>query len=512
MSFQVDALEQDALEVLSMVRSLKNSLAPINRIPPEILSLLPDYSDEDDPDSDQVPITLTHVCHSWREIFTSRSSLWTDLDLTSIDKTRTFIQRSKSSPLDIYAGFQDDEAYLYLDDALSLVIPHIPRLRSLALYCGAIPEALRNLCHAPLLEDLEIQLASLNNHTLDIPLLNGDLPSLLSLTLGAKIIRLPQKKMSNLRELSLSCDPGALTMTQILDFLESAPLLHIEIMGSIPSSCDALPQRIVTLRHLETLEITADRIHCIVKHLRIPVGASVKVWAKFRGEAFPLLEYLWGTSPNIKNISHTSAVNLSFGFNQRRAKLSGPSGSLCLSGHWENQVTPSTTLDYRILRALGPRILSTTERLTISYYDLPDLANIEECLVFQTLRSMNNLQSLALSRGNDQPFIFALNPAKNSSEAVLCPSLKKLNLFRGPWRPTNDLAVVDMARGRALRGARLSSVKIVTFGCTGTPVRETEMSELREHVTQVKLMVETINDGLLPSWEYLPDEAGDRWG
>ena len=58
----MNALEQDALEVLSLVRSVKNSFAPVTRIPPEILSDIPDYYDEDDVDQDL--ITLTHVCRS----------------------------------------------------------------------------------------------------------------------------------------------------------------------------------------------------------------------------------------------------------------------------------------------------------------------------------------------------------------------------------------------------------------------------------------------------------------
>ena len=38
-------------------------------------------------------------------------------------------------------------------------------------------------------------------------------------------------------------------------------------------------------------------------------------------------------------------------------------------------------------------------------------------------------------------------------------------------------------------------------------MRGREVLELREHVTQVEHMIDTI-----PSWEYLPDETGDRWG
>ena len=192
MPFQADVLEQDALEVLSNIRFLKNSFVPINRIPSEILSLIPDYSDEDDPD--EASITLTHVCRSWREIFISCPSLWTSLTFTDTDKTRTFIERSKFSPLNIYASNLNDETYL--DDALSLVMPHIPRLKSLSFHSDAIPDTLRNfLCHVPLLEDLEIHIDSPQAQTLDIPLLNGDLPSLRTLSLVGDVVRLPQKKM-----------------------------------------------------------------------------------------------------------------------------------------------------------------------------------------------------------------------------------------------------------------------------------------------------------------------------
>ena len=43
---ELNSLEQDAFEVLRLVRSIKNSLAPITRIPPEVLSLIPDHYDE----------------------------------------------------------------------------------------------------------------------------------------------------------------------------------------------------------------------------------------------------------------------------------------------------------------------------------------------------------------------------------------------------------------------------------------------------------------------------------
>jgi len=123
LSLQVGLLEQDALELLSLVRSMKNDFAPISRIPGVALSLIPDYWGRCHMDGDL--IALTHVCRTWRRLFTSRPSLWTRLDFANMDKTRTYIERFGSSPLE--AIIQNNENKVYLEDALLLEIPHTKR-------------------------------------------------------------------------------------------------------------------------------------------------------------------------------------------------------------------------------------------------------------------------------------------------------------------------------------------------------------------------------------------------
>jgi len=61
--------------------------------------MIPDYWE--DSERDEASITLTHVCRGWRELFVSRPSLWTRLDCRSIEKTRVYIERSKTSPFEI---------------------------------------------------------------------------------------------------------------------------------------------------------------------------------------------------------------------------------------------------------------------------------------------------------------------------------------------------------------------------------------------------------------------------
>ena len=135
--FQVDTLERDALDVLSLDLSVKKPLAPVNRIPAEVLSLIPDHLDEDKGDADQDLIALTHVSRNWRSALVSRSSLWTRLDCMDIDKTRTYIQRSGLFPLEILLKKDKDDGYL--DDAFALVIPHIHRIKSLTRTSYQLP-------------------------------------------------------------------------------------------------------------------------------------------------------------------------------------------------------------------------------------------------------------------------------------------------------------------------------------------------------------------------------------
>ena len=469
----MDSLEQEAFEVLSLVRSLKNSFAPINRIPPEVFTLIPDHYDANHAERDL--IRSTHVCRSWRETLISRSSLWTHLDFTNVDKTRTFIRRSESSPLDIDLINWENETEI--DNALSLIIPHVARLRSLVIRTDAIPEP-----------------------TLDPGQFGDDLSSLRELTLRGVITHLPWKNMANLRIFELCCPiEHEVTVTQFLDFFESAPLLHtIDINDSIPESSDAPPERIVSLCHLKSLVFIADLdpMHSILRHLNIPVGASLMVWTRISGEESPLPDYFPETSPNIKNLSHVTAVNLCFHNEYKCAQLAGPSGSFRFHVPWGDQTTPSFIVDHRILRSIIPRILSKTHRLTISGYLHPGPANVDECPIFQALSSTNGLRTLMLVECKTQPFILALNPEKNGSKLVLCPNLEEIILYASSWSFIKTL--ISMAKGRASRGVKLSSITLIGLGSSAPGP---EMSKLRDHVMNMEYRAEVET----PEWDYLPD-------
>ena len=505
--FQVDALERDALEILSLVRSVKNSLAPINRIPTEVLSLIPDYFDEDEGDADQDLITLTHVSRGWRNIFVSRSSLWTRLDCMDVDKTRTYIQRSESSPLEIF--FENGEGDAYPDDAFALVIPHIHRIKSLTIRAYTLPAAIIYFsCRTPLLEKLDIRLTCTEVIILNDSLFDRDLSSLRELTLSGVVTHLPWKNLTNLTSLDLTTRrPGKDLISQLLDFFENAPLLRtIKLKDAIPKSSDAPSGRVVSLPHLSILSIDAYPAHSILlDHLCIPTGALVILRFEFAGATSPLRNHLPETIENLGNLSHITTINLRFGATEKFIQMEGPSGALHVLGRWKDRTTSAYNMDRRIIGSLVLSVLLTTNRLAIWRYKHPRPAKGEICPIPQMLSPMSNLRILMLAECHNLPFILALSPEKNDSNFVLCPALEELILYIKTRDQFHIKPLTSMAKGRASRDAKLLSITIVGMD---ELLPGKEVFKLREHIKHVEYRV----DDTLPNWNTIPGGGDDSNG
>ena len=53
-------------------------------------------------------------------MFTSRSSLWTNFDCEDVEKTRVYLERSKSSPIKVWL---DRDYVLFLHDPFLQIVP-----------------------------------------------------------------------------------------------------------------------------------------------------------------------------------------------------------------------------------------------------------------------------------------------------------------------------------------------------------------------------------------------------
>ena len=455
---QLYVIEQGALEVLRLVRSWKNGMAPINRIPPEILSLVPDFLDMYH--RDQATITLTHVCQAWREVFVSRPSLWTNIDCVDSEQTRVYLERSKSSPINL--SLNSDSFH-----DLELIPSATGRLKYLDI--NADPEDLEfissYLSHpAPLLEELSIR--SGVGAVLPSSLLNGDISSLYKLRLIHVHTELPWRNVANLTSFMFAYTSPPVSLSQFLDFFENAPhLREVDVLSSTPIP-GARNGRLVPLASLQRMNASSHSSSHLFDHLLIPVGARLTMGVDLPS---PQID---GRPPrfmdNLKNLSDFTAIQL--GDRSAGMKFSGPNG--------EVHMVPRVNRTCSMLEFLTHLDTSKTEQLEI----MCDKSAVRDSL-YQALRLMKDLRILTLAQcDNPHTVIHALDPSMNSSGVVVCPKLREVMIECYGTFDIKDVVETVMARG--LRGVKLEAVRILSW--TEPVISQQDIRELKKHVTHVE--------------------------
>ena len=449
-------------------------MAPlINQIPSEILALIPDYWDTYNRDQDV--IALTHVCRAWREVFTSRASLRTDFDCVDADKTRTYLERSKSSPL--HLSLIGDHN-LSPSDPFFEIIPHaIGRLKSLSV--EGTPRNVQDItAHlsrpAPLLEDLTIcggvGHTTDRNPVLTPALFNGDLSSLRELSLEHVRTELPWRNMANLTSFMLvRPSPSEVTVRHLLDFFESAPQLRVVDLYFATPTSGAQNGRLVSLPRLKGMEITGDELpSLLLDHLLIPVGAELRTEVASVGHL--INTHLPRSLDNLRNFSNFTTIELYGDNSHLQIKFSGPNGQVTMVQHI-SLVNGTCS----VLESLAHFDTSKTECLKINHGE-PSSSDTP----FRALLPMKGLRTLTLSRcKNPHILTYALHPSTSPSEVVVCPKLEELVIEGGETLDVKN--IIEMAGARASRGAKLKSVRI------NGPYKfvRLDVLELKKHVSLV---------------------------
>ena len=470
---QLDILEQGVLKILHLIRFWRNRLAPVSRIPPEILALIPDFWNHDDDDRDQDVITLTHVCRAWREVFTSRSSLWTNLNCENKDQAHVYLERSKSLPVNLSLNADDDLPSYH---PFFEIIPRaIGRLRSLSIGVeGDLQTITAHLFRpAPLLEELSICGDSdCSNPVLTPTLFNGDLSSLRKLRLNCVRTWLPWRNMINLTSFKLvHTPPNEVTVRQLLDFFEGAPRLRTVDLYSVTLAPGAQNGRLVSLACLEIMGMTGSgSASLLLNHLLIPVGAHLKVEVDLPSP--PIKDHPPRFLDNLRNLPNFTTVDLYSAYGWKpHIQFNGPNGQV--------RMIPRTFRVDRtrlVLEYLDQFDTSRTEQLTINHGNSPSSDSL-----YRALLPMKHLHTLTLRHcARSHIFIYALHPDMNSSGVLVCPKLEELVIVLSGG--TLDVkSVIGVVAARAARGAKVTSVRI-----TGRKPVGTDILELRKHVLHVE--------------------------
>ena len=111
-------LRKDAMGALNAVSRLINALAPINRLPPEILGMVQMCGDRSPKDL----VAVSGVCSYWRNTFIATPSLWTTLDGKGLEKSRAWVERSGALPIQLLARGSPNP------EVLEFLAPHYHRL------------------------------------------------------------------------------------------------------------------------------------------------------------------------------------------------------------------------------------------------------------------------------------------------------------------------------------------------------------------------------------------------
>ena len=298
-------------------------------------------------------------------MFTSRSSLWTNLNCENKDQAHVYLERSKSLPINL-SLYPDDHLPPY--HPFFWIIPRaVGRLGSLSIRVlqKDLQTITAHLSHpAPLLEELSIRGvpgSSYRNPVLAPALFGGDLSSLRKLRLECVRTELPWRNMINLTSFKLYyASRGEVSVRQLLNFFESTPRLRtVHLRCVTPTPC-AQNGRLVSLACLEKMEVIGgSSARLLLDHVLIPVGACLTIEVVL--PCPPVKDHPPRFLDNLGNLSNFTTIELSCdSARETHMRFSGPNGQVRIIPH---NYLPDET--YSVLEFLDHFDTSKAEQLNI---------------------------------------------------------------------------------------------------------------------------------------------------
>ena len=280
------------------LKTFRNTLIPIGCLPIEILSIIflllsrPPFRVPIKQKSRQItssPISISHVCHHWREISLNMPCLWSHISFAELTPAGTaeILARTKMAPLQLEAVIEL-RRYKALVGHINAHIHHIHHLsitghpRHLSQMFGQLVSS------APPLEWLSITGSPIQHPQLFIPdnLFDGMAPKLTYLHLKHCGIRWESPFLKGLRVLKLFEFPlyAQTSLNAWLDALNQMPQLERLSLsgrrGHIPCRSENLlePGFPVVLSSLKELDVRASARDCIVVLTHLILPALTRLW------------------------------------------------------------------------------------------------------------------------------------------------------------------------------------------------------------------------------------------
>lgn len=328
----IDIEVQKLEDSIRSLKSRRNVLAPISRLPPEILSKIFAFCASENPSTGKPLhwIKVSHISRYWRAVALDSPSLWGNIVTTRPRWTEEMVKRSKMARLTLDADLSCVTPRIF--EAVQLVLQHITRISDLRLVASSatINRLVTGLpIDAPFLESLSLSVPRNNrfgmdeDFTLPQSLFSGDISQLQHLELVKCNINWDSSLLTGLTVLKLSDIPllARPTTSQLLDVLEKMPAMEILHLHEVLPSVDdetmlsRVPDRIIALPHLSHIAVISTVPECtnLFKHITIP--SSVTFYLNTRGTDTTNQDFsgLFNSFSNSHNIGvSTEARNIGF--------------------------------------------------------------------------------------------------------------------------------------------------------------------------------------------------------
>jgi len=284
-------MELETKHALSTIHVSMNTFPKINRLPPEVLALIPSFLT-----SFKDLVFTTHVCRHWRNIVIASPPLWSYLDNEAMHKdlVAAYMDRCGDTPLDVNFSSESDKNASFLEKVV-LHSSHICRIRIPCLpwyHIAEISDAFET--PLPLLRDVDLSIGyDLSPPPFEQPFLAGA-TNLVSLCLSDYNMNsgtLLHFIIPTLTRLSLSFSEPRIPMVgELLEFLRNSPLIedlqvHADTVLDAPEENSAFPDRFqpVDLPYLHNIRLswtTPRSQYTLLAHIQHPPNCSVSMQAR----------------------------------------------------------------------------------------------------------------------------------------------------------------------------------------------------------------------------------------
>ncbi|CCM01090.1 uncharacterized protein FIBRA_03138 [Fibroporia radiculosa] len=294
------AIEKEITDHLGIVAVLKrrlNTLAPISRLPPELLAAIfvliaTQY------ENSKYLVQFTHVCSHWRDTALAFPRVWCHIVLPAhpmlLDE---LLARSKDAPLIINVRYITRYGARADSEPLALTMKHLERVKELRI--SAPSEVLHNIWQgsnsvAPLLEILHVRNdfsqseSSSHSSKLHLPILHPT--SVVPLLRRLEVEHFPNcggtfPATTSLRHLSIRNKKHGLArveLSKLLSQLEKMPALETLLLDDAFQVTPGACERIFSLSRLRSLNLSATTTECAnaLTHLQLPPTTRLEIYCQ----------------------------------------------------------------------------------------------------------------------------------------------------------------------------------------------------------------------------------------